>query len=157
MPPTLPLPPGTPHPKGEKTHEQVARYETMADDRFKQFRAARPEFVNHVIHPDGTVSTDTAPMIAAAERAIAEALTGDPTNPATYERATAASRKVQEIVSHIAARRFVFLVDANYLPTTYLQAATPENVDLFPPPAPEGGAASAPEGDAPATPPTPGV
>lgn len=150
MPPTLPLPPGKPHPKGEKTHEQVARFATMRDPAH-ELGVARAEFVNHVIFPDGTVSTDTAPMIQAAERAVAEIMAGDAREPATFDKAAAASRKVQEVVSHIAANRFVFLVDENYLPTTYLQAATPNNVDVFPPPASDAPAAPAPEGDAPGT------
>jgi hypothetical protein len=150
VPPTLPLAAGQPHPKGEKTHEQVARFQEMRDPAF-DVGVARAEFVNHVIFPDGTVSTETAPMVKAAEAAVAEHLSGDATDPATFERAATATRKVQEVVSHLAARRFVFLVDRNYLPTTYLQAATPENVDLFPPPATDAGA-NAPEGDAPATP-----
>jgi hypothetical protein len=155
MPPTLPLPNGKPHPKGERTHEQIARFQTMRDPAF-ELGVARAEFVNTVIHPDGSTSTDTAAMIQAAERAVAEALSGDATDPKTFDRAGVASRKVQEVVSHIAAHRFVFLVDVNYLPTTYLQAATPENVDLFPPPAAEPPAGTSPEGDAPATSPDAG-
>lgn len=156
--PAPPLAAGTPHPKGDKTHEQVARLAEMRDPAF-ELGVARAEHVNSVIHPDGTVTRDTDAMVKAAEAAVAEILTGDPTDPATFDRAAVAARKVQEIVSHIAANRFVFLLDRFHIPTTYFQAATPENVDIFPPePAePDAAPASEPASDAPATDATGGI
>jgi hypothetical protein len=92
------------------------------------------------------IASPAAAMVQAAEVAVADILSGDAKDPATYDRAATAARKVREIVSHVAANRFVFLLDRFHIPTTYYQAATPENVDLFPPPA----TPAAPEGRAPA-------
>ena len=78
-----------------------------------KYGAARPEFVNRVMLPDGSISDDLAPVRAAA---------------ATQD--VRESGNLSELESHIAQGRFLFIVDADLVPRIYFQCAVPGNPDV---------------------------
>jgi hypothetical protein len=125
---------GTPHPirkyAASYTAEQHAALEALkVPDLFPGM--AREEFVNAALAPDGTVIPDAeGQLIAAAKERAAEILSGDLSDPSVLEDATRAARLVQEVVDHVAERRFLFVVDVHMTPVVYFQCAVAHNPDL---------------------------
>lgn len=125
------LTPGTPvsGPYSSYTAEQLAALETMKD-RTYTLGIARAEFVNQVLAPDGSLSTDVEPMRAAVRESLSDLLAGDLTDPDTLESAKRAAERVRELADHLGQQRFLFVVDAELQPIVYFQCATAENPDL---------------------------
>jgi hypothetical protein len=112
------------------TAEQLGALEGMKDPAYT-FGIARAEFANTMLLPDGTHSTDLEPMRTAAKRAREDILAGDTSDPAVLERARRVAALGQEISDHILQKRFLFIVDRNYLPVVYFQCATPDNPEAM--------------------------
>ena len=100
-----------------------------------EFGAARPEFVNHVLCPDGTLLATADDVLAnAKERAQLLLAAGDVTKPDTIEAVSGATRQIAAIAAHLAERRFLLIVDAELNPRIWFQCATPMNPDVYPQP-----------------------
>jgi hypothetical protein len=86
--------------------------------------AARAEFVNHLLLPDGTIEDTAADMLANAREAVTTALTegGDVVNAAAALRA---------IELHLAEARFLFVVDETLAPLIFFQCAVAGNPDVY--------------------------
>jgi hypothetical protein len=94
--------------------------------------AARPEFVNRVLCPDGSLLSDTADMVAnAIERATAQMMSAA-VDDVSVQYAIETALKVKELQAHIAENRFLFVVDAELANPIYFQCATPGNPDVYP-------------------------
>lgn len=151
MPPVR-FAPGTKSPATPSDYTD-AQYKAL--DAVKQttprlkFGAARPEFMNHVMLPDGSISADLAPVrIAATAGALADrasyrafidqhrdAILDESLEPSLKEqfiRLRSASKHdlVEELEAHIAEQRFLFIVDADLVPRIYFQCAVPGNPDV---------------------------
>lgn len=114
--------------------------------------AARSEFVNKVLLPDGTISTDTAiydKIVAATlqhdvddKTRLASFVSGVQDRILTDELTLAEKRELHdlrywakhnqnaEFIDHWKQERFLFIVDANLIPRIYFQCVTPTNIDI---------------------------
>lgn len=111
--------------------------------------AARPEFANKVMLPDGTISDDLgavragiAAAMAADRNALAaftaahtSAIVDDTLTPAQRQqlirlRADAKHPLGDEFEDAVAQGRFLFIVDVDFVPRIYFQAAVPGNPDV---------------------------
>ena len=114
------------------TAEQEATLASMKLDGLPEGRhAARAEFVNRVLRPDGSIG-DLAEMRAAAQEEVTTILSSGATDSASLQKAMDASRKLEEIDAMAAQNRFLFVVDENHLPVIYFQCAVPGNPDVYP-------------------------
>lgn len=139
--------PSTP---SDYTDAQYAALEGVKQTTPKlRFGAARPEFMNHAMLADGSITADLAPIRAAAaaatiaDRAAYRAFV-DAHRDAIVDESLEASLKQQFIVlrsaskhdlaeeleAHIAEQRFLFIVDADLVPRIYFQCAVAGNPDV---------------------------
>jgi hypothetical protein len=118
------------------TEEQLASLEKMKQKGL-ELGAARKEFVNHILCPDGTVISDVKTMLKHASDRVAELLADAGGDAAKLRAAANAADKRGEIEDHIAQNRFLFVVDENMTPVIYFQCATPGNPDVYPPKVPK--------------------
>lgn len=130
------------------TKEQLETLETLKHEGLR-LGAARAEFVNHILAPDGSVSSETGLMQASVRELLAEILAGDTSDPELLAAATSLAIKGKEIDAHIAESRFLFVVDDLCIPQIYFQCAVPGNPDVeeMNLPADEPAAATAPAED----------
>lgn len=96
-----------------------------------QMGAARAEFVNHVLFSDGTIGDNHQVVLTALNTLRAAALSGDVTDNKVLEVALACGRKIEEVLAHAAENRFLFVVDANGVPSVYFQCAVDGNPDVY--------------------------
>lgn len=120
---------GTPKPGSYFTEEQLVALETLKQPGL-ELGAARAEFVNKVLLPDGSMSSDIDAVVSAAQARVPAILGGDTSNPAVLRAAADAAAKVQEIHAHIGEERFLFVVDQEQVPVIYFQCAVPGNPDV---------------------------
>jgi hypothetical protein len=126
------------------TQEQWDAFEKALDPN-APVRAAKAEFVNHFLLPDGTIERNEeyhASMIAKAERDKDDAIRAahaalDGNDPAealrAAEAAAHATARRGEVEDHLAQSRFLFAVDEEGMPVVYFQCAVSGNPDVFPP------------------------
>ena len=110
------------------SEQQRAALETMKQDGL-ELGAARPEFVNKTLNPDGSTG-DAAAIVTRAQDDLARILATEPKTPDVLRAATRASERVAEIQDHIAQNRFLFVLDDAFLPLIYFQCAVPGNPDV---------------------------
>lgn len=128
------------------TKEQLETLETLKHEGLR-LGAARAEYVNHVLAPDGSVSSETGSMQASVREIMADLLAGDTSDPELLAAATSLAIKGKEIEAHIAENRFLFVVSENCIPLIYFQCAVPGNPDveeMNPAPAESGASSPAP-------------
>lgn len=114
------------------SQEQLAALETMKQPGL-ELGAARPEFVNKALNPDGHIDQDPSAVVARAQADLSRILAIEPKTPAVLRDATRASERLAEIQEHIAQNRFLFVLDDDGFPLIYFQCAVPGNPDVFPP------------------------
>jgi len=121
-------------------------------DRELLYNAARAEFVNKVLLPDGTVSEDLAPLRAATSQADQDDLArltkftsarqedilrGKLTTAEQLElrdlQYWANHSQAEELESHLAQQRFLLVVDANNVVHIWFQCAVDHNPDVHTP------------------------
>lgn len=114
-----------------------------------KFGAARNEFVNKVMWPDGSVNDDLDTVRKATRQHDADDVTALETFTSTRQDAIlrgtlsrqeqmqlrdlqywANHSQIDELEDHIAQNRFLFIVDANAVTRIYFQCVTPDNPDI---------------------------
>lgn len=111
------------------TAEQLEALEEMKDTKYA-LGIAQSKYVNHVLHPDGSVTKDVSGLERSVKATLKEHLSGDLTDPDVLGKAQAVARKAQEVSDHIAQKRFLFVVNNEGEPVVYFQCATKDNPDL---------------------------
>jgi len=119
---------------GSYTDEQLATLETLHDQKYA-LGIADAKYVNHVLTPDGKLSTDLDTVRKHIKEEVT--LTSAELLSATRETrkaARAAANKAQdlqdEFEDHVEQKRFLFIVDEQGLPIVYYQTAVEGNPDL---------------------------
>lgn len=105
------------------TTEQLAAIETMKHPGLK-LGAARAEFVNRVLLPNGKVSKDLNAMRNAITNALAAAVKAE-----DYRGAAVVRDKAVELEDHIAQKRFLFVMGDDEQPLIYFQCYVDGNPD----------------------------
>ena len=103
------------------TAEQLAALEEVKDRKYA-LGIAKASYVNQVLHADGTFSKDVKSIEKAAKAEVTKLATGDLTDPDHLRKMETAARRLQEITSHIAQERFLFVVNGDKI--VYFQCAT---------------------------------
>lgn len=108
------------------TKEQKAALETMKQDGL-ELGAARKEFVNKILLPDGKVGKNIAALRAAGAAALAEAVSNK-----DFKAAAIIQEKLRELDEHIEQKRFLFIAGDDGMPLIYFQCAVAGNTDVYP-------------------------
>lgn len=145
----------TPGPNGTPSEYTDLQYKALdkitKTDRPLRLRAARPEYMNHILLPDGTISADVQAMLTAVEKQQkidrdafvsfqkenTQAILDDALSPdlrQTYIELKQWGNHdwLTEVTSAIQESRFLFVVDANMTPRIYFQCDVPNNPDVEP-------------------------
>jgi hypothetical protein len=144
--------PGTKSPStpSEYTDAQYRALDGLKETGIPLLRgAARAEFVNKVLMPDGTISDDLAPVRAAAAEAEQEGpaklrafgdahhdeiLAGTLSPELRVQLAElqreASHARVDELEDHLAQQRFLLVVDADNVVRIWFQCAVEHNPDV---------------------------
>jgi hypothetical protein len=114
------------------TDQQRAALETLKAYRPDDFGAARPEFINHVLDPQGNVNSDVGAVVAKADAEVGRILSIEPKTPDVLREATRAAERAAELRDHIEQNRFLFVLGDDGLPLIYFQCAVAHNRDVYP-------------------------
>lgn len=100
---------GTPLPGSSYTQEQYAMLEATIKQPGLQLGAAKAQYVNKTLCPDGTVVDDL---------------------DALREAAAESEEHAEHLEAHIDERRFLFVVNEEGVPVVFFQCAVPGNPDV---------------------------
>jgi hypothetical protein len=103
------------------TAEQLAALEEIKDRKYA-LGIAKASYVNNVLHADGSFSKDVTTLEKSAKAEVTKLASGDLTDPDHLRKMELAARRLQEITSHIAQERFLFVVNGDKI--VYFQCAT---------------------------------
>lgn len=130
-------------PYSSYTAEQLEAIEGMKHPAYV-LGIADKQYVNKVLHPDGTLSDDLQAVIDAVREKFVEASTVaqeamagfgefDGATAEELQKALGDARlwagKVEELEDHIGQKRFLFTVDQDCMPMVYFQCAVEGNPD----------------------------
>lgn len=113
-------------PRDTYTKEQRDALEGMKEEGL-ELGAARKEFVNRILLPNGKVTKDLDAMRNAIQKPLQEAAKAE-----DYKKAAILRDKLAEFDEHIAQKRFLFVMGDDEMPLIYFQCNVSHNEDLYP-------------------------